>query len=70
MLESQMYQSIQFQPQIRKSHSVVLDDQGDYVECIYERYPLASGEKEIGYVFFPHKSGKWGCNLKARSHIV
>lgn len=51
-------------------HSVVLDSQGNYIECIYERYPLASGENEVGYVFFPHESGKWGCNLKVHSPII
>jgi hypothetical protein len=51
-------------------HSVVLDNQGNYIECIYERYPLASGENEVGYVFFPHESGKWGYNLKVHSPII
>ncbi|PSR16624.1 hypothetical protein C8255_16860 [filamentous cyanobacterium CCP3] len=49
-------------------HSVVVDTQGNYIECIYDRYPLACDEKnEIGYVFLPHESGRLGCSFEARS---
>jgi hypothetical protein len=41
-----------------RHHSVLLDAQGNYIECIHDRYPVANEDGEVGYVFFPHKSGQ------------
>ncbi len=41
-------------------HSVVLDENGNYIECLPEKYPLNKENKyEYGYVFFPHASAKF-----------
>lgn len=47
-------------------HSVVVDSQGNYIECIYDRYPLTGDENnEIGYIFLPHKSAQLGYSFEA-----
>ena len=40
-------------------HSVVRDEDGTHLECLKDKYPLASGGTyKYGYVFLPHLSAK------------
>lgn len=40
-------------------YSVVLDQNNNCIECLFDKYPLTSGRKhKYGYAFFPHTSAK------------
>lgn len=49
-------------------HSVVRDENGNYIECIEDKYPLNSRDKyDYGYVFLPHTSAELLANESENS---
>ncbi|MEA5448287.1 hypothetical protein VB780_06895 [Leptolyngbya sp. CCNP1308] len=51
-----------------RHHSVVQDERGNLIECLYDKYPLNSEKKyEYGYVFLPHASAEFLANKSAIS---
>jgi hypothetical protein len=59
--QNQIKEILEINPPIvtLEHHSVILDNSGNYFECLIENYPLKK------YIFISHDSGQYGCNLKA-----
>lgn len=68
--------SIKIEPEFNRAitilfhHALVENSQGNFVECIYARYPLCFKDNRFCYAFLPHKSASLKVSLTADLELM